>query len=161
MAFVKSVIVPNLGAGAHLALWAFRAGAVGHLECCALVKAFDRTMGEEAGPALAAVCRLVRVVGRDGGRVIRLAHPGCCRVTADELSLVAALAAAQSGDRARRDAHVSWLTCGRAEDAARCAADDVAAAFDAAAMIIAAPQVEISPLASTRCFTVHQSVDHG
>jgi len=153
--------VPDLGSGAGFALWAFRAAAVGHMGCCALVRGYENEFGERAGRALSAVHRLARVIGREGGRVITLSHPGCGRVTADELSLVAALAAAQAGDAGKRNAHLSWLMCARAEETARAIADEIGALFKESGLVITAPPIELSPAQSQRCFTVHYQAGHG
>lgn len=157
MTFVRSMRLPDLGVGAGYALWGFRAAAVHHGDCPALVEAFQQTFGEEGSEALFALHVLARILGRDGGRRIALAAPGCCRVTADELSIVAALAAAQEKAEARRDAHLSWLMGGRAEERARGAADLVAASFARASLKIDAPGVEVSAAPAPRALRIRHA----
>ena len=154
--FVRSMTIADLGPGAGYALWAFRAAAVGRIGCCALVSGFDEAFGPIGEEARDAIAQFAHILGNEGGRMIRLSQPGCARVTADELSLVAALAAAQGAEKDRRDAHLAWLTCGRGEIAARTAAERVAAVFAAARMPIMAPAVDISPPHGRRPLTVHR-----
>lgn len=154
MTFVNGFRLPDLGPGAGYALWGFRAAAVRHLDCPAVIDAFTETFGERRGEALAAIGRFARVLGTDSGRRISLAAPGCCRVTPDELSIVAAFAAAQAGLDARRDAHLAWLMSGRAEAKARLAADAVGGLFLGAGLVIAAPPIHVSAPKSNRVLTI-------
>jgi hypothetical protein len=157
MPFVNSLRLTDLGRGACYALWGFRAAAVRHGDCPALMDAFRSAFGERGAHALAALHLFAHVLGRDGGRRISLAPPGCCRVTPDELSIVAALAAAQHEDLVRRDAHLAWLTCGAAEERARAAADAVGCAFRSAGLPIDAPSVEVSAPLRSRVLTIHHA----
>lgn len=161
MTFVRSLTIPDLGPGAGFALWAFRAAAIGHIGCCALRRGYDEAFGPEAERALAAIDRLARAIGNEGGRVITLSHPGCGRVTADELSLTAALAAAQAGDIDKRNAHLNWLMCARTEKEARLIADEIGALFMTAGLSISAPPVELYQATTERCFTVHHRAGRG
>lgn len=157
MTFVRSLPLPDLGLGAGYALWGFRAAAVHHGDCPALIDAFQSTFGGTGREALSSLHVFVRILGCDGGRRIVLAPPGCCRVTPDELSIVAALSAAQENAEARRDAHLAWLTGGLNEERARAAADLVGAAFARAHLRIEAPEIEVSAPPAGRILRIHHA----
>ncbi|MEM9617781.1 MAG: hypothetical protein AAF936_07435 [Pseudomonadota bacterium] len=143
MTFVRSLTLQQLGTGAGFAIWGFRAIAIGHSDCPALLRGYERMFGEDYPPALGALHLLARSIGCRGGRRVSLAAPGCCGVTADELSLIAMLSAAQKHNPDRRDAHLRWLTGGRIETAAQSAADAIGEIFWKADVSIKAPSVEL------------------
>jgi hypothetical protein len=134
----------ELGPGAAYALWGFRAAAIQHTNCPALIGIFESAFGEFGRPALGSLNWLARELGAGGGRKIKIACPQCNYATADELSLVALLAAAQSGDNDLCSAHLFWLMCGKGEDGALNAALGVCAVFSAVGLAIIAPQIELA-----------------
>ncbi|MGD1934460.1 MAG: hypothetical protein ACFB0Z_08120 [Candidatus Phaeomarinobacter sp.] len=107
--FVDGVFLPDFGLGTGIAVWAFRACASGHSKCPPVTRGFDHAFGERGAEALADIMQLVRIFGYAGRRHISIAMPGCGRMTSDELSLAAMLAAAQAGEPDERDAHATWL----------------------------------------------------
>ena len=146
MAFVRGINIQALGAGAGFAIWSFRAVASGCRDCVSLRRGFDEAFGEKAPCALGAMMQFAKILGAAGGRRILLAPSGCCSVTADELSIVASLCAAQKGDLALCKAHLVWLTCAEGHGASLSAATCVSNLFYSAGMAIAAPLLELSPL---------------
>jgi hypothetical protein len=82
---------------------------------------------------------LARALGVAGGRALVLGTPSCSAVTVDEFGVIAALAAAQAGDGARRNAHVAWLAAGKGEIEIRGAAEALAEAFSDLGLGIALP----------------------
>lgn len=107
--FVDGVFLPDFGLGTGIAVWGFRACASGHGRCPPVTRGFDEAFGARGPEALADIMQLVRIFGFAGRRQISIAMPGCGRMTADELSMAAMLAAAQAGHREERDAHATWL----------------------------------------------------
>ncbi|RIJ28675.1 hypothetical protein [Henriciella algicola] len=108
--FLDDVFLPDLGIAAGLAVWGFRACARGGAGCCTVVSGFSRAFGERNGPrVLGDVLNFARFIGHSGRRKVALAMPGCARLSSDELSIIACLAAGQAGDRALMDAHLTWL----------------------------------------------------
>jgi hypothetical protein len=101
---------------------------------------------------------LVREIGTAGARRVSVACPGCCRMTADELSVLALLSAAQARDHALADAHVTWLLAGRHSLTARSAALAVGGLFKAAGLIIEGPPVELSAASRAPRFPVLRAV---
>lgn len=144
MTFVKSLTVHQLGEGAALALDAFRIMAAGS-DPGAVVAAFDARFGFAGRAALGALQLLVREIGTAGGRRVTIACPGCCRMTGDELSVLALLAAAQRRDHQRLGAHLYWLLAGRDSETARVSALAAAGLFRGAGLSIADPPVDVSP----------------
>lgn len=102
----------ELAPGGRYALWGFRACAAGHGRCVTLHSGFARAFGQNAGPALSALQDLACELGGRGRRTIAVAAPGWVQLTADETSILAALAASQRHDVNRRDAHLTWLFAG-------------------------------------------------
>lgn len=136
--------LPGLGTGAGFALWCFRAMAWGCTGCKVLCNGFDRAFGDDGPRAFEKMRDFTKLLGNAGSHRIHLAGSGCCRVTADELSVVAVLAAAQDHDYERCKAHLSWLM-GRCEDSvAVTAACRVASVFRVARLQINAPSIELS-----------------
>jgi hypothetical protein len=108
-AFRKDILLPDLGTGSALFLMAFRGLAFGQSECRCLNRVYESHFGESAERVLAEIKALVRILGSAGRRRIRLAQPGCARVTHDEMSLLCLLSAGQREHVALRDAHLQWL----------------------------------------------------
>jgi hypothetical protein len=129
-AFIDGLNLPDLGFGASMAFWGFRACARGQAMCCAVIHGFERVFEDDAPAVLAALLTLSRQLGGRGRRKIGLAAPGCAGVTADELSIAAVFAAAQTGDVERRDAHLAWLFAGRVPTGAATAADRLGLLFE-------------------------------
>ena len=157
MTFVSSLTIPQLGPGAGYALWGFRAAAIGHFDCAALVRGFERIFEERSATARTAVFCFARAIGSCGKRRIGLGEPGCCGVTSDELSVVAVLAAAQNKDAERRNAHLLWLLGRRENQAASAAADAVGAVFSAAGLVIEQPPVQLYTPQEAKPFEVLHS----
>ena len=160
MTFVPSLTVPQLGCGAGYALWAFRAAAIGHFDCPALIRGFDRVFEERSADTREALLRFARAIGSQGNRRIGLGHPGCCGVTSDELSIVAVLAAAQNRDNDRRDAHLLWLLGRRDAEIAATVADTVGAAFKSGGLMIDQPPIQIYEPHAAKAFTVIGSAEY-
>lgn len=139
--YLADTYLPELGRGAATAMWGFRACALGHAKCCCLIKGFTAVFGREAaGPVLSDLLKLARIVGNEGRRRVRLAMPGCARITYDEASFLSALSAAQSPDPALRDAHLSWLLAMSATDEASDCTSRLAGRFLSYGLPIQAPK---------------------
>lgn len=160
MSFIHSMTMPQLGRGAGYAVWAFRAIAIGHGDCPSLLKGYEMVFGDHHRPALGAVQLLVRAIGNEAGRRFSVGAPGCCGVTADEVCLVAMLAAAQDYDADRRDAHVRWLTIGKGGVIVQIAADAVGAAFRKAGLSIDQPPVELKTNHAMHSAYAHHAPGH-
>ena len=109
VSFVADVFVPKLGVGTGLVIMSFRACALGRAKCCPIIEGYERAFGLEGPTTLSDMHNLTSVLGNDGRRKLTITAPGCARLTADELSIVAMFAAAQADDAAGRDAHLLWL----------------------------------------------------
>ena len=144
--FLLETSLPELGTGSGLAVWSFRACALGHGDCCVLMRGFERAFGDDADPALRAMLGLVRVIGHQGRRKVSLGMPGCVRITRDELSLLMVLAAAQSGDSALRDAHLTWLNGRTPCDHMSLIVERVADLFGSNGYRIKLPQTDLPPI---------------
>ena len=150
-----SMTTLQLGCGARCALRAFRATATGHADCPVLARGFDQLFQDRSVEAREALFYFTRVIEAYGKRRIDLAEPGCCGVTGDELSIIAALAAAQNKEDARRDAHLSWLLARRDCRVAAITADAVGAAFTSGGLRIDPPPLELHAF---RAFTLCEGV---
>ncbi len=160
MAYIPSLTIPQLGLAAGYILWGFRAAAMRHTECRVLREGYQRALGPDGDSALECMHELVRSIGLHGGRKILIGEPGCCGVTADELSVVALIASAQEQDGERRDAHLRWLMGRHGEDRARLAADTIGALFLTAGMGINPPDLELEDHSEGRDFKTHHEAGH-
>lgn len=154
--FLNHPLLTELGFAAGFALWGFRSCARGQERCCVIAQGFQRMFGADAPLAVGGLLALARILGADGRRKIRLASPGCVRLTSDELSVVAALAAAQAGDEPRLEAHLSWLLACAPEPRACVAAWRTGQVFADAGMKIEAPELDITPPLAAHTFVVHE-----
>ena len=160
MTFVGGVTLPGLGTGAGFALRSFRAMASGCNGCNVLCRGFDRAFGDNGPRAFDEMRQFTKLLGNAGARRIHLALSGCCRVTADELSVVAVLAAAQDHEYERCKAHLCWLMGGREDGAAVTAACRIASVFRVAGLQINAPSIELLMETKPRRGTVLSEVGH-
>lgn len=170
--FLEDTLITDLGFGGGFALWGFRAMAAGCGGCRTLRggfhKAFkhnsarirsddDMTAGLSAMKALAAFCRSL---GENGKRKILLSESGTMRLTADEVSLVAALSSGQSHQLSLCRAHLLWLQGNSKTDAACQAAVEYGLICAEADIFIEAPRVQITQLSprqtSERCTPLHE-----
>ena len=144
--YLEGLSTPDLGFGASFALWGFRACARGKAQCPVIVRGFRQMFEDEGLCVLTALLGLARVLGVEGRRSLTLASPGSARVTADELSIVAALAATMAQDAEKLDAHFAWLMAGAPHGRAMMAADHISYHFTARGLEIREPQLEVSPM---------------
>lgn len=127
--FVTDTYLPELGKASGLAIWGFRACAMGGAGCCTIVRGFENAFDTDGAPVLGHMLAMARFIGHDGRRKVSLAMPGCARITRDELSLLTVFAAAQMHDEALRDAHLTWLTAKSPDTAIISLADSIASTF--------------------------------
>lgn len=147
--------LPQLGFGAGFALWGFRACAAGRGGCAALIRGYQNTLGHDGLAALDALLTLAQTLGFGGRRKVSLGAPGLLHPTHDEMTLVAALAAAQSGEPAGRDAALRWLFAGEPPLEAAIAADALGAVFTCHGLEIETPELQLGPPPKAADFPVH------
>jgi hypothetical protein len=171
--FLENTFITDLGFGGGFALWGFRAMAAGCGGCRTLRggfhKAFnqnaasckapdERTEGLSAMKALAGFCRSL---GENGKRKIVLSESGTMRVTADEVSVAAALSAAQANQLSLCRAHLLWLQ-GNSKTRTACeAAAEYGQICAEADIFIEAPRMQITQLSpsqtSENCTPLHEA----
>ncbi|MEL7040984.1 MAG: hypothetical protein AAGL90_05640 [Pseudomonadota bacterium] len=111
---VANASLIEMGPGARIALYGFRACMFGQAKCCCLLKMFHNTFGETGGgPALGLIMKLADRLGNKGQRRLEVSVPDAVDITHDEASLLSALAAAQDEDMTRARAHLTWLLARR------------------------------------------------
>lgn len=146
MAIIEDMKSHQLGFGANLALWGFRAAATGRSRCWLMEQGFRKALGERGQETLGQLRLLAAEIGLTGRRKISLIPTPCRLVTEDELGLVAALSAATTNDLAICQTYVSWLMAqediGDALDACRC----VGEAFSLSAIPIKMPSMTLITL---------------
>lgn len=98
-----------LTSGEHLLVWSFRAVAAERFDCPIVLRQYGDACGGQAAQAHAALRVFAQQMGLVGRRPVTLAPAGCVSLTRDEQLLLAIFAAAQAADRARFDAHLTWL----------------------------------------------------
>ncbi|HWB50719.1 MAG TPA: hypothetical protein VG651_16545 [Stellaceae bacterium] len=104
-----------LGPGAALLIGTLRRIAAGR-ECAALSRRdFAMAFPGDADEVFVTFRAFLQSLAHAGRRKLRVAPPGSGRATPDETSIIALIAAAQTGDAARLDAHLCWLARGEAQ----------------------------------------------
>ncbi|WP_189582217.1 hypothetical protein [Litorimonas cladophorae] len=119
--FIENMSITDLGFGGGFSLWGFRAIASGRGHCCKLKHGFERafvannkavrqaegsTVGKRALSALMTFCHQM---GNTGRRTIKISESGTMRITRHELSIIAALAHAQAGNKEKCQSILPWL----------------------------------------------------
>ncbi len=129
MGIVKTVKLPDLGAGGCILIWTFRGLVADERNKPTLLKGYTDYFGDQGEIVLDAVQNTVYTIGRSGGRPLSLSKPGCCCVSADELSIVGVFAACFHNDTARYNAYLDWLMSKDRRQSAKHAIDDAMRLF--------------------------------
>ncbi|MEM1148475.1 MAG: hypothetical protein AAGA72_07850 [Pseudomonadota bacterium] len=151
---MNSSLVPNktlvdLGPGAQIATFGFRACAFGQTRCCCLLNLFKEVFGDETGArVLGCLMRLAECLGTSGQRRLELTLPNATRFTHDEASLLSALSSMQHGAYAQARAHLTWLLARPPHGDEVDIVSDLARFFSARNMIIESPEYQDLPALS-------------
>lgn len=136
----------DLGPGAQIATFGFRACAFGQTRCCCLLNLFKDFFGEEnGGRVLGRFIRLAECLGNNGLRRIDLTVPNAITFTHDEASLLSALSSMQHGAFAQARAHMTWLLARAPCTDEMNILSDLASLFSARDMIVKSPEYESMP----------------
>lgn len=108
----SDIFLPDLGPASGLIILGFRSHAFGCSDRCCVRSGFGAALGQDADEALGDLLVFTRIISAEGSRRIGLTAPGCARMTADELSVICAFAAAQAWDTVARDIHLKRLLAG-------------------------------------------------
>lgn len=141
-AIYPNIKLADLGAGSQMALFGFRACAMGRVKCCCVVRTFNEVFGDDrGGQVLGKTLQLARHLGNDGSRRLKLSAPGCIRFTHDETSVLGALAAAQDNDQSLRDSHLTWLLSCHPKPCLCETVDTLASMFASRDLLVQLPEV--------------------
>ncbi|MEM9667306.1 MAG: hypothetical protein AAF950_00145 [Pseudomonadota bacterium] len=142
--------LPDVGFGGGFALWSFRVCATGGANCRLTYAAFDQIFGGQGLDALNAMISFTKNIAASGRRRISLAQPCCCRTSSDEQSVLAAFAAAQSGDRATCEKHLTWLLAGEVPAGLVAEAVDIGELLLRYGMMIEVPKTMVTKPVNSR-----------
>ena len=95
--------------GEHLIVWSFRAILADRWDCDLILREYRHACGDRAEEARGAVRAFVDRIEQQSRRPLTIGRPGSLGMTRDEQQLLAAYSAAQRGDEARFEAHLTWL----------------------------------------------------
>ncbi len=136
----------DLGPGAQLATFGFRACAFGHTRCCCLLNMFKDFFGTENGArVLGRFLKLAESLGNNGLRQIDVTVPNAITFTHDEASLLSALSSMQHDAFAQARAHMTWLLARAPRGDEMNIVSDLANFFSARDMIIESPEYKTMP----------------
>ncbi|MEO0550449.1 MAG: hypothetical protein AAFZ91_11060 [Pseudomonadota bacterium] len=137
----KSLI--ELGAGAQLALFGFRACAFGHTKCCCLLNMFKDVFGDKTGGrVLGQFMGLAEYLGQKGQRRLDLSVPNATVFTYDEASILSALSSFQHGEFVQARAHLTWLLARSPRTEEINVVSDLVMYFSARDLIIRTPEYQ-------------------
>lgn len=148
---MNSSLVPDktlsdLGPGAQIAIFGFRACALGHMQCCCLLSLFKDVFGEESGGrVLGRFLRLAQCLGNNGLRSLDLTVPNAMRFTHDEASLLSALSSMQQGAYGQARAHMTWLLARPPHADEISIISDLALFFSVQEMVLESPEYQVMP----------------
>jgi hypothetical protein len=101
----------------HLLVWTWRKFVVGHADCPVLAREYFAFAGEQADDLLIAFAAFLQALGSGSRRTMTVGHPHCAGLTPDEQQILRLIAAAQEGEDALLEAHLSWLVKGSQKEA--------------------------------------------
>ncbi|MEM1020452.1 MAG: hypothetical protein AAGJ09_08210 [Pseudomonadota bacterium] len=148
-AFIQDITLVDLGGGAGICIWGFRASAQGKSNCACVEKGFQRSLGDDATATLNAIRTFAAALGQCGRRKVGLATPGHVHITRDEASILAAVSAAQVDDMDAAGAHLAWLLAGPTPEVLLATVRDIGKAFARHDMMVVSPdyiQTKSKPL---------------
>lgn len=140
--FLSGARLPDLGDGARYAVFGLRACASGAGRCCGVRRTFCGRFGDEGESIRHGFDTFAQLLGHAGRRTVTLAPPGTCRITADEMSFIAAMAASQSGQIEVLHAHLVWLFAGPFPSATEEAVNRAAAGLYINGVIVDPPAMD-------------------
>ena len=143
---MQQVVVPDaesvheLTAPEHLLVWAMRAIALGREDCPVVVKTFRRACGANGDQVLQAYAVFARYVALTAQKRLKVHVPGCPCMSADEASMLAVVAAAQSSlhtldEQALKD-QLARLAGRQAEDSLLIVAQSIGQLLEASDLIL-------------------------
>ena len=137
----------DLGPGAQVATFGFRACAFGHTKCCCLLNMFKDFFGKEnGGRVMGRFLRLAECLGNNGLRQLDITVPNSTRFTHDEASILSAISSMQHGAYAQARAHMTWLLARSPQADEINIISDLANFFSARDMIVQSPEYQSMPL---------------
>ncbi|MEM6555424.1 MAG: hypothetical protein AAF642_06095 [Pseudomonadota bacterium] len=143
---VVNKTLTDLGPGAQIATFGFRACAFGQTRCCCLLNLFKDFFGaDQGGRVLGRFVRLAECLGNNGLRRIDLTVPNAITFTHDEASLLSALSSMQHGAYAQARAHMTWLLARSPQTDEMNILSDIASFFSAQDMIVESPEYQSMP----------------
>ena len=143
---VVNKTLTDLGPGAQIATFGFRACAFGQTRCCCLLNLFKDFFGaDQGGRVLGRFVRLAECLGNNGLRRIDLTVQNAITFTHDEASLLSALSSMQHGAYAQARAHMTWLLARSPHTDEMNILSDIASFFSAQDMIVESPEYQSMP----------------
>ncbi|MEL6665456.1 MAG: hypothetical protein AAFQ24_04915 [Pseudomonadota bacterium] len=143
---VANKTLTDLGPGAQIATFGFRACAFGQTRCCCLLNMFKDFFGAENGSrVLGRFVRLAESLGNNGLRQIDVTVPNALTFTHDEASLLSALSSMQHGAFGQARAHMTWLLARPPRTEEMNIVSDLANFFSARDMIVESPEYQTIP----------------
>ena len=137
----------DLGPGAQVAIFGFRACAFGQTKCCCLLNMFKDFFGEEnGGRVMGRFLSLAECLGNNGLRQLDITVPNATRFTHDEASLLSAISSMQHGAYVQARAHLTWLLARPPKTDEINIISDLASFFSARDMIVQSPEYQTTTI---------------
>ncbi|MEL6827970.1 MAG: hypothetical protein AAFN91_17105 [Pseudomonadota bacterium] len=137
----------DLGPGAQVAIFGFRACAFGQTKCCCLLNMFKDFFGEEnGGRVMGRFMRLAECLGNNGLRQLDITVPNATLFTHDEASLLSAMSSMQHGAYAQARAHMTWLLARSPNTDEINIIAELASFFSSRDLIVESPEYQAMPV---------------
>jgi hypothetical protein len=143
----------------HLLVWSWRKIVMGYGGCPLIGREFSLLCGEDGGEVLATLHTFLQALGYAGRRRLEVGYPGYTSLTVDERKMLVLIAAAQSGDATRLEAHLRILARAALRPALAIAVRALGTALDEHDLRLSLPAANFNPSIAVGLQSRHHQAD--
>jgi hypothetical protein len=143
----------------HLLVWSWRKIVMGYGGCPLIAREFSLLCGEDGGEVLATLHTFLQALGYAGRRRLEVGYPGYTSLTVDERKMLVLIAAAQSGDATRLEAHLRILARAALRPALAIAVRALGTALDEHDLRLSLPAANFNPSIAVGLQSRHHQAD--
>lgn len=140
---IGNVRLTDLAFASQFSIWGFRAVATGHHRCPIVTEGYRITLFEHSETGYQALQDFVFSLAQTGRRKVKISMSGCLKVTADELSILSAIHAAQTRQQLLLESNIKWLLGGQSTPAVYEAITKFGSALSSAGLHVSMPDIHL------------------